>query len=101
MNSYKDSQGNRHLQASINRYITEAKAEKWRLHYEDHDYPFCTVCKRNDCKPIDCSHDISVAECKKQGRVELAWSLDNLTLTGRNCHKAKDKLNLQFSSNIK
>lgn len=100
MNTYQASNGTRYPQSAINRKIKEAKGKKLQIMNDEFGYIFCTICKQNDCQPIDCSHDISVSDCKKQGRVELAWDLDNITIIGRRHHKVKDGLDLQFSSSL-
>lgn len=58
----------------------------------EHGYLFCEDCGKNNCTPIDCSHDLSVDQCKKQSKTELAWSVDNITLRGRPCHSKYDRL---------
>ena len=98
--TYSDSQGNRYTTKQIETKMTFAKGLKLDEQLQEYGYNFCTVCKRNDCKPIDCSHNISVKDAKESGQSELCWDLDNITITGRNCHKKKDGLNLQFNDSI-
>jgi len=99
MNYHHTSDGNRISKDEIDRNIRKAKAEKIRLHVEEFSYICCTTCGRNDCKPVDCAHIISVNECQKSGHAELAWDLDNIVLEGRECHKKRDGLDLKFNSN--
>lgn len=97
MNHLHTSTSERVSSSEIDKRISKAKKEKLRIHLEEHGYYFCTKCGRNDCKPIDCSHNISVDECKKSGRCELAWDLDNIEIIGRKCHQEKDGLDLKFN----
>ena len=96
MGTYKCSDGTRVTQALINNNIRSAKYLLMYNCLDKYGYIFCQECKRNDCKPVDCSHNKSVQECKNEGKTELCWSLKNMKLRGRNCHKKKDGLNLQF-----
>jgi 5-methylcytosine-specific restriction endonuclease McrA len=95
MNSYFDSNGNSYTQSQIDRKIREAGLYIIDQQFLEHGYNFCTCCKRNDDKPIDVSHIISRKEAKELRQVELSWSLDNLQVLGRKCHKKLDKLNIQ------
>ena len=72
----------------------QAKIQKREEFIKEHGYLFCEDCQRNDCVPIDCSHDISVDQCKKMGKTELCWDVNNITLRGRKCHEKHDRLNL-------
>lgn len=76
------------------RYAKGLKLEQQEINL---GYNVCEDCFRNDCKPIDVSHEISVKEAKESGKAELCWDLDNLKIRGRKCHQEKDKLNLQFN----
>lgn len=96
MNYYKTSTGRRISKQYIDSKVRQAKEQKLEEQFEIYGYNFCTECFRNDCIPIDCSHDISVDECQKTARAELAWDLENLTILGRRHHKIKDGLNLRF-----
>ena len=77
----------------IDSRVKKAKAQKLADQLEAEGYNFCQDCKRNDCKPVDCSHDISVDQCQKDPDtpLELAWDLNNITLRGRKCHRIHDK----------
>lgn len=72
--------------------IRRAKAQKLKEFEAIHGYLFCEDCGRNDCKPIDCSHDISVNKAKNMGQTELCWDVKNITLRGRKCHQKHDRL---------
>lgn len=98
MNTYLCSDGTRVTQAQIDRNIHKAKEQLIENCIDEFGYVFCQVCKENDCKPVDCSHNKSVDKCKKEGKTELCWSLDNMKLRGRYCHKIYDKSNLQFKN---
>lgn len=98
MNTYKTSLGERITQKQIDINIRLAKAIVIEKQLEEHGYNFCTECNRNDCKPIDCAHEISVKEAKETGRTELCWDINNIKLIGRKHHQIKDGLNLQFNN---
>lgn len=91
MTTYRMSNGDRVKKSVLDRNVKEAKKKKLELFIEEYGYAFCEDCKNNDCKPIDCSHDISVKECQESGRSELAWDINNITLRGRPCHNKWDK----------
>jgi hypothetical protein len=98
MNTYSTTNGERYTTEEINRKMKKAKAELLDEQRQIHGYNFCIKCKNNDCKPVDCSHDISVKWAKENGQAELCWDKSNMEPVGRNCHKIKDKLNLQFTN---
>ncbi len=91
-NTYSTSTGERLTRTQIEWKIRKAKEQVLRKQREVYGYNFCSVCMRNDCVPIDCSHDISVKTCLEQGKAELAWDVNNIKPTGRRCHNIKDKL---------
>lgn len=92
MNHYFTSTGERVSKSTIDRRIREAKQRKINQMIEDYGYIFCEDCQQNDCVPVDCSHNISVDECQKTRRTELAWDISNITMRCRICHKKYDKL---------
>lgn len=98
MNTYQCSNGDRVTQGQIDyreRLGKFALLEKQRM---DIGYNVCTICLRNDCKPVDCSHNISKKKAKEMGKTELIWDYENnMEIIGRDHHKEKDGLNLQFS----
>lgn len=91
MNSYNTSSGIRVTKVEIDKLVRKAKEEKIAQMMDEYGYIFCEDCKQNDCKPIDCSHDISVKECQESGKSELAWDVNNITMRGRKCHQKHDK----------
>lgn len=94
MNTYKDSNGNKWTTEQINRKSDKAAKELLEMQFLEHGYNFCERCKRNECKPIDVSHNISRKKAKEMGKVEILWSIDNMEILGRKCHRIKDKLTL-------
>lgn len=98
-NTYKCSNGERVTQSVIDMRVRKAKEQKLREFKEDNGYHFCEDCERNDCKPIDCSHEVSVQEAKNTGRTELCWTVSNIRLRGRKCHQRYDQLDVQFNPN--
>ena len=63
---------------------------------DEHGYYFCEDCKVSSGVIIDLSHEISIANCKKFGTVEIAYAVDNLRLRCRDCHRKHDGLDLKF-----
>lgn len=96
MNHYQTSSGERVSKKEIDKRTSEAKKQKLQEQFDEHGYNFCQECFRNDCLPLDCSHEISVDEAQKSGRSELAWDVTNIKIRGRNCHQRFDKLNTQL-----
>lgn len=92
MSKYKMSDGLYVEKSVIDRRVRKAKEQKLAMHLEEHGYFFCTTCNNNEDKPIDVAHVISVDECQKTGKSELAWNLTNMIVEGRECHKKRDKL---------
>ena len=90
MNYYFTSSGERVSKSVIDRRVREAKETKINQMLDKYGFIFCEDCKRNDCKPVDCSHDISVKECQESRRTELAWDVNNITMRGRACHRKWD-----------
>lgn len=96
MNYFKTSTGKRVSKATIDRKVRAAKAVKLDMQKHAYGFNFCEDCKRNGSGTrLDCSHEISVDECQKSGRVELAWSVYNIKIRCRECHQKHDKLNIQ------
>jgi len=91
-NTYSDSHGNRYTKAEIDVRVREAKRKAVEKQVEEFGYNFCTSCGENTCKPIDASHIVSVDECQKLGKVELAWDWENnIRMEGRACHMETEK----------
>lgn len=97
MNTYKTSDGTRLKQSTIDSRIKNAKSKKISLMQDQFGYVFCEKCGVSNGTFIDCSHDISVKECKETGRTELAFDVNNITMLCRKCHEEKDKLNVQWT----
>jgi 5-methylcytosine-specific restriction endonuclease McrA len=91
MNHYKLSSGQRISKSLIDQKVKEAKKEKLQQQFDELGYNVCEECWKNDDKPIDVSHIVSVDECQKSANVELAWDLINLRILGRKCHRIWDK----------
>ena len=100
MGTYRTSSGERVKKSVIDRRVREAKKQKLANQLETWGYNFCEDCFRNDDLPLDCSHNISVDQCQKMGRSELAWDLENITIRGRGCHNIHDDSNLRFSNGV-
>ena len=92
MNSYNTSSGKRIKQSTIDSLIRKAKAEKLRQQFEEHQYNFCEQCGISSGTYLDCSHNESVKSCKENGRTELAFDVNNITVLCRKCHQIKDRL---------
>jgi len=99
MTTYKTSLGERVSKAEIDRKVKAAKKIKLEIQLEEHGYNFCEETGQSSGTYFDCAHIISVDECQKSGRAELAWSLDNIKILARKVHQKKDGLNLQFRWN--
>ena len=101
MNTYRTTSGERIAKSIIDRKISEAKREKINKMLKEYGYIFCEECGRNTNSgiPIDCSHTISVDEAQKMGNTELSWSIDNLKMRCRICHRIHDKNNLNYTEN--
>lgn len=91
-NKYSTSSGEKFTRLQIESYIRAAKKDVLKHQFDVHGYNFCSVCKRNDCIPIDCSHIVPVSYCLSNGKAELAWDINNILPMGRKCHKIKDNL---------
>lgn len=89
-NKITTSTGEIMSRAEFDNRIKRAKAKRIQINLDKYGYIVCEDCKRNDCKPIDCSHDKSVKECIEQGVAELAYDVENITMRGRKCHNIHD-----------
>ena len=89
-NTYGTNTGDRYTTSQIDIKVRKAKIQKISIMLDEYGYVFCEECKRNDCVPVDCSHDISVKEAKEGGQSQLAWDIDNITMRGRKCHNKHD-----------
>ncbi|MFW5871755.1 MAG: hypothetical protein ACOCUT_01475 [bacterium] len=92
MSNYKDSNGNKYSKAEIDRMVRDAKEKKIGSFIDEHGYIFCEDCGRSGGVRFDCSHQIGVDRCQKEGRSKLAWDIDNIKIRCRKCHQKHDKL---------
>jgi Fe2+ or Zn2+ uptake regulation protein len=92
MGNYITSNGIRVSQGVIDNRIRLAKERKLEQFRREHGFIFCEDCGISSGTYFDCSHDISVKKCKEQGRTELAWDVDNITIRCRECHRKHDKI---------
>ncbi len=101
MNSYKTSTGERVTKKKIDHRVMWAKKAAIEKQFNEFGYNFCSNvdCKNPNQGPFDCAHIVSVNECQKQGKSELAWDIKNIKVLCRVCHQAHDGLNLKFKSN--
>lgn len=94
-NSYRMSNGERVLKSVIDKRVHQSKAQKIEGMLQEHGYIFCEEldCGKNANagEPIDCSHEVSVDQCQKQGKSELAWDVENIKMRCRTCHRKHDK----------
>lgn len=97
MGSSKLSSGEYINQKTLDYRIRKAKSDKISKMIDDYGYIFCEDCKLTGNDYIDCSHEISVDKCKKQGRSELCYDIENIKMRCRKCHQKHDGLNLKFS----
>lgn len=92
MNKFTDSNGNKWTKKQIDKKVHQAKQLKYDLMMDEYGYLFCEDCGRSRGVRLDMSHDISVDKCQKEGRCELAWDVNNITIRCRKCHQKHDKL---------
>lgn len=90
MNYVYTSTGEKIKRSVFDRKVNEAKKLRMQMQLDEKGYNVCEVCNRNDCKPVDASHDISVKWCVENRQAELAYDVNNITPTGRMCHQKKD-----------
>lgn len=93
MPRYKLSTGEYLDKKIIDRKVREAKRQKLAQQREERGYNYCEDCKSNGSGTyLDCSHEISVDRCQKEGRAELAYDTGNIKIRCRECHREHDKL---------
>lgn len=90
--TYKDEDGNKWTTPQINKKSDQAAKNLLLGQFHEYGYNFCQNCKRNDCKPIDVSHNVSRKQAKETGKTQLCWDPNNMEILGRKCHQIKDKL---------
>ena len=89
--TYSTSTGERLTTSQIETRITYAKGLKLDQQLQELGYNRCEDCLRNATGTyLDCSHDISVKECKESGQAELAFDVNNIMVRCRDCHKKHD-----------
>lgn len=98
MGTFSTSTGERLKKSVIDRKIREAKKAVLEQQLLEYGYNFCVDCKASSGVRIDCSHDISVDECQKSGRAELAFDMNNIKPRCRECHAKKDNNAIQWTS---
>jgi len=91
MGSYKTSSGERLQKSVIDSRVRKAKKQKINNQLEEFGFNFCEECDKSSGVYLDCSHDISVDKCQKEGRSELAYDVNNITIRCRECHKIHDR----------
>lgn len=97
MNTYSTSNGERLKKSVIDALVKKAKKEKLRQQFEEYRYNFCETCGISNGTYIDCSHQISVKKCQEEGKTELAFDVNNITILCRKHHEERDKLNIQYA----
>lgn len=80
MGTYNTSYGERVSQSQIDSNIRKAKLE-----FTQNVEPYCHGCGRTG-ERLSVSHTLSVDKCKKSGRSELAWDINNFELECTDCH---------------
>jgi len=96
-NKYTLSNGLKLEKAAIDRKIRQAKEAKLNEHFDKFGFYCCEKCKKNTCLPITVSHIISVNDCQRNRKTELAWDLNNMKVLGLPCHRKYDGLDLRFT----
>lgn len=98
-NSYTCSDGTKVTKREIERKVRETKKMILQVQLDEFGYNFCVDCgiNANSMIPIDCSHTISVDECQKSRRAELAWDESNVKPRCRRCHNKIDKNDIMKS----
>lgn len=96
MGTYSTSTGERLSKSTIDYRIRKAKQKVIQNQLLEYGYNFCEDCKVSSGVRLDCSHDISVDECQKTGRAELAYDVNNMKIRCRKCHQKRDKNGVQW-----
>lgn len=94
MNHYKTTNGERISKPEIDRRVRKAKSNVIENQRTEHGYNFCVECERSSGTRFDCSHIVSVNECQKMGRSELAFDESNIEILCRECHQVRDGLTI-------
>ena len=91
INTYGCENGMRVSKLIINRNIRKAKEIKTQQFRKDYDCIYCEFTGQSGGTYIDIMHIISVDECQKSGRANLAWDQKNLRFGTRDIHNKHDK----------
>ena len=89
MNHYRLSNGDKISKSRIDALVKNAKKKVLAMQIDEHGWNFCEVCGTS-AGLLDCSHTISVNECQKSGKSELAFDVDNIKVRCRKCHDEHD-----------
>ncbi len=95
MNTYQTSSGERLKKSVIDNRVRLAKKKLIDLQFDEFGYNFCEDCDRSQGIRLDCSHNISVDQCQKSGRSELAYDVGNMKVRCRECHQRLDGLGIK------
>lgn len=88
-NTFYTSDGIGVSKPAIDQRVRRAKAQVLEDQRTEYGYNFCEDCGIAIGR-LDCSHDISVDQCQKQGKTELAWDIENITIRCRLDHIKHD-----------
>lgn len=91
MNTYKTSSGDKVKKSTIDLKIRNSKKLYLENFLDSNDYYFCQDCKTTSSH-LGCSHIISVNECQKSGKTEIAWDIKNYELLCHKCHDQHERL---------
>lgn len=91
INTFECENGSRVTKAVIDRNIRKAKEIKVRDFKNDHGFIHCEFTSQSSGTRIDIMHLISVDECQKSKRANLAWDQRNLRFGTRKIHNDFDK----------
>ena len=93
MSTFALSNGDRIEKHKIDKNVRKAKKNKIEIQRTEDGYNSCEECGINGSDTfLDCAHIISVDKCQRKGRSELAWSLTNIKILCRECHRKLDNL---------
>lgn len=76
MSRYKIKDGTYVTKSYIDKKIREAKQIVLQKQLDEYGYNFCV--KSGSREQLTCSHIISVNDCQRMGRSELAWDTRNI-----------------------
>jgi len=91
--TYECSDGTRLTKVQVNYLVTAAKADFLEDFRDKYDFHYCEGCKRSTGVRLTCSHIVSVDQCQKAGRTEVAFSKYDLELLcSERCHPKAELL---------